>query len=306
MANTLRPNEWNTALAATTDPNKISIATFNTLRRNYEFKGKYWVTSTVKEWKTRQAMLKNVVAALGTDIICLQEGEASTFDEDFSFVTELGYTAIKPTAKKGEHDFTKPSILYRASRFTLKWQEPRSRTLLVQFEDNTSKRQFYVINCHLQGSNGQEDQRCFQAKSAIEKVQKHAKTTTGITCFLCGDFNETPTFPLHTFIQQGKPTSEEVEKYFKGKPFTFAHTLGFKDSFGHLKERPFTFKWGVKDDAEYQTIDYIYFTENQIEAQSIRLPLTEEQEGPMKETLGLPNSWNPSDHLPIAGLFKFK
>jgi len=167
------------------------------------------------------------------------------------------------------------------------------------------KKKFYLINCHLQGGVGQEDQRCFQVRSALKEMQKHAKTTKGISCFLCGDFNETPTFPLHTFIKEGQPNATEIEKHFKGNAFGYTHTLGFKDSFGHLTERPFTFKWGVKDDAVYQSIDYIYSTP-EFETQCIRLPLNQDQEAPCRETVGLPNTWNPSDHLPVAALFKIK
>jgi len=200
----------------------------------------------------------------------------------------------------------------KKSRFNLTWNNPRSRTLVVQFQDNLTSRLFYVINCHLQGGSGQEDQRCFQVRSALQQVIVHAQSAKlaaqDVACFLCGDFNEPYGFPLHTLIQQGQPTAEEVEKYFKGKPFGFSHNFGFKDSCGFLEssDRPFTFKWGVKDDAIYQTIDFIYFPESKLDVQCIRRPLNEDQEQPMRETIGIPNNWHPSDHLPTAALFKWK
>jgi mRNA deadenylase 3'-5' endonuclease subunit Ccr4 len=59
----------------------------------------------------------------------------------------------------------------------------------------------------------------------------------------------------------------------------------------------------VKDDATFETIDFVFFTPNTFD---VKLPLTEEQQTTMVDQFGLPNAWNPSDHLPVAALFEFK
>jgi len=284
--------------------------TFNTLRRNYTFGKKYWVNDTARDWNTRKELHKTLIASLATDIICFQEAELTSFDEDFGFVESLGYSAVKPVVKKGEHEHTKPSIFFKTSRFNLKWHNPRTRTLIVQLEDRITSKCFYVVNCHLQGGTGQEDQRCFQVRSALQQLQNHIKSAKlseqEIICFVCGDFNELYGFPLHTLLKEGQPNAEEITKYFAGKPFNFKHNFGLKDSHEGVPNRPYTFKWGVKDDALYHTIDFIYCSGNKLEVQCIRNPLKEDQDQPMRETIGIPNQWHPSDHLPAAALFKFK
>jgi len=309
--NTVRPNQWQHFLS-TSPPDYISIATFNTLRRNYDFGKKYYINEFQRQWSTRHELHKSLFASLATDIICLQEAEVSSFEEDFGFTKQLGYSAIAPVAKQGEHEHTKPSILFKKDRFILRWQNSRSRTLIAQFEDQVTSKLFYLINCHLQGGKGQEDQRCFQARSALQQVILHLKKNNknasekDVVCFLSGDFNEPLGFPLHTLIKEGRVTNEEIATYFHGKSLAFTHNFGFQDSFGSLPERPFTFKWGVKDDAVFQAIDFIYFSDSKVDVVNLRLPLNEDQEQPMRETLGIPNSWHPSDHLPSAALFKFK
>jgi len=305
------------------EPNFISITTFNTLRKNYGFTHKYWVPEDLRLWSTRLSIHQELLSSLRTDIICLQEAEIASFEEDFSFMEHLGYTSVKPQAKNTKkiedstiHGHTKPSIFFKTNRFILKWHNPRSRIVLALFEVIETGRLFYIINCHLQGGNQEESQRLCQLRSAFKELQKHRDslkiTKEQLTIILCGDFNATPNHCIHAVIQKGSLSSEEKAKFFtddpKAEKAVFNHHFKLCDSYSVLSdaERPYTFKWGVKDDALFHILDFIYYSQETLEVQALRNPLLDSERILLKDKLGLPNSSNASDHLPLAALFKFK
>jgi len=200
------PNNWEESSSK-----GITIATFNTLRRRYEFSEKYWVPEEARNWTNRQVLHQELLPSLHADIICVQEAEILTFDEDFGFLTNFGYTAIKPVVKDAkeaeEHGHTKPSIFFKTAKFNLKWHNPRSRIVIVNFEDIETGHSFYVINCHLQGGR-ESDQRLYQMRSALQQLQIHSKKSkiadNSLSCFICGDFNARDEEPVHYLLKKWK------------------------------------------------------------------------------------------------------
>jgi len=186
----------------------------------------------------------------------------------------------------------------------LKFVNHRTRTVLYKFEDSKNNHEFFLINCHLQGGTD-ESQQCFQMKSALSTLQNEVKNKPNIPCFVCGDFNSGSDRSVHQLLKNGSISPEDNQLFFKNA-FKFNNIFKFQDSLQDASPRPFTFKWGVKDDALFQHLDFIYYTSDFFEVSKIRDPLTETQKTELNETGGLPNLWNPSDHLPVSVLFKFK
>jgi mRNA deadenylase 3'-5' endonuclease subunit Ccr4 len=319
----LDPTLWENYLKNQVDPNFISITSFNTLRKNYAFHNKYWVPDDLRLWSTRLAIHQELMASLHTDIVCVQEAEIVSFEEDFVFMEYLGYTSVKPQAKNSKkiedstiHGHTKPSIFFKTDRLLLKWHNPRSRIVLALFEVIETGRLFYVINCHLQGGIKEESQRLCQLRSAFKELKKHMEsfkiTKEQLTVILCGDFNATPNHSIHAILQKGSLSSEDKTKFFQDDPkaekAVFTHDFTLCDSYSVLsdEERPYTFKWGVKDDALFNILDFIYYSKGTLTVQALRNPLLDSERILMKDKLGIPNSSNPSDHLPVATLLKFK
>jgi len=137
----------------------------------------------------------------------------------------------------------------------------------------------------------------------LTHAKKEKISSENLSCFICGDFNATSEDPVHHLISEGKLQSEHIEKYFGKSGFKFEHKYLFRDSSCGLMEKPYTSKWGVKEDARFERIDYIYFTPKTFDVIYERDPLTLEQRAHLIEDGGLPNSWNPSDHLPVAAVF---
>jgi len=319
----LDPVLWESQCNSLVDPNYISLSTFNTLRKNYQFTKKYWVPDDLRLWSSRLVIHQEVLASLRTDIICVQEAEIATFEEDFSFMEYLGYTSLKPQAKNAKkiedstvHGHTKPSIFYKTNRLLLKWHNPRSRIVLALFEVIETGRLFYVINCHLQGGWMEESQRLCQVRSAFKELQKHMDSMKTpkeqLSLLLCGDFNASPDHSLHAILKKGSLSSEDIVRFFKddpkGEKAVFTHNYNLCDSYSVLsaEERPYTFKWGVKEDALFHILDYIYYSQETVQLHALRNPLTDSERILLQDKLGLPNSSNPSDHLPLAIIFKLK
>lgn len=78
----------------------LTVATFNTLRKNYGFVGKFWVSQKAKEWTYRKQLHNTLLPKLNADILCLQEAElCDTFDEDWEFLRKHGYSVVKSVLK---------------------------------------------------------------------------------------------------------------------------------------------------------------------------------------------------------------
>jgi len=132
-----------------------------------------------------------------------------------------------------------------------------------------------------------------------------------LTLFLCGDFNATPDHAVHKVIVKGGLTAEEKGIYFKedpkGEKAVFSHSYKLVDSYGGCsEERPYTFKWGVKEDAIFTVLDFIYYTPGTLQIRAVRYPLKENEKILMVDKIGIPNENQPSDHLPVASMFYLK
>jgi len=131
-----------------------------------------------------------------------------------------------------------------------------------------------------------------------------------LSLFLCGDFNATPDHAVHKVIVKGGLTAEEKGDYFKedpkGEKAVFSHGYKLADSYGGCEVRPYTFKWGVKEDAIFNVLDFIYYTPGSLELRAVRTPLNEEEKILMVDKIGIPNENQPSDHLPVAAMFHLK
>eukprot|EP01124_Arcella_intermedia_P032391 TRINITY_DN7545_c0_g1_i1.p1 TRINITY_DN7545_c0_g1~~TRINITY_DN7545_c0_g1_i1.p1 ORF type:complete len:315 (-),score=67.35 TRINITY_DN7545_c0_g1_i1:22-966(-) len=294
--------------------NTFSIASFNTLRRNEAFIGKYWVSLEARKWENRRKLHIELLKSLKTDLICLQEAEMNTFEEDFGFAQELGYEVVKPKGTKKQedpqHGHTKPSIFYNPARMKLVWHNPRSRMVLAAFEFLETPRLVFVMNVHLQGGR-QEDQRLYQIKSGFKELEKFlAKehlAKEGVHLVLCGDFNATLEHLVHQFLRDGAMAEGERSKVLgaKAHEFDFRHTYKLSDAYGALPERPYTIKWGVHRDAQFHAIDFIYYSSNTLKLRLLRDTVPKELKDALIQTEGLPSQRHPSDHLPIAAQFIF-
>eukprot|EP00466_Bigelowiella_natans_P014926 jgi/Bigna1/85084/estExt_fgenesh1_pg.C_20133 len=146
-----------------------------------------------------------------------------------------------------------------------------------------------------------------------------------VLCIICGDFNAEKDDPCYKLLKEGRLEVKEwdEQKYAKRpKKFAFESvSIGkLTDAMVKTKYKHFTYQGGclkgtdIDDDIKNQVgrylIDYIMFTGStnsskkaKLSLLSLRIPLSEKMAREAAET-GLPNSWHPSDHLPLAALFQ--
>jgi len=219
---------------------------------------------------------------------------------------------LSPPISNNQHDHTKPSIAYNGEKFELIWSNPRSRIVIALFRMRENGQLFFLANCHLQGGWKNEEQRYFQLRSTLGIIMKYVQENKvdNFKCFICGDLNSSPDNVAPMLLKQGKLTEDQIVKIFgeeKKDKYTFSHNIILQDSYENLEEgrRPFSFKYGVNNDAFRDRLDYIFYSSDSIELEYIRDTTTQEEKDTEKEW-GLPNLNHPSDHFPIVARFTFK
>ena len=73
------------------------------------------VTEEQTSWPHRKALLAKTIAEADADVVCIQETNEKSFDDDFSFMAELGYSECE-LFKKGRF---RPATFWRPDRVAL-------------------------------------------------------------------------------------------------------------------------------------------------------------------------------------------
>ena len=82
-------------------------------------------------WEVRKALLRSEIATANTDIVCFQEVSADSFDNDFSFMEELGYDCSE-MYKRGRF---RPATFWKSSRVSaVAPPQHRDRVLVIPFQ----------------------------------------------------------------------------------------------------------------------------------------------------------------------------
>jgi len=100
--------------------------------------------------------------------------------------------------------------------------------------------------------------------------------------------------------------------------FRAGHVGGLRDAYCILDEesRPFTYQYGSEDcknKVVRMVVDYIFYAERKenvreedgtrLTLRALRRPFGKSRRKPLA-SVGIPNGWHPSDHLPLAALFE--
>ena len=186
-------------------PNSLSVLSYNVLLPNSV--DAWWTYKMyapplseanrhVAAWSHRRDLLKNRIGLVNADVVCLQEVSPESFEEDFSFMAELGYDGCE-LFKKGRF---RPATFWKESKCTLVTPAAhKDRTLLTAFklkyqEEDEQLGTWFVLNCHLQA--GKEGRRRFrqiqEGTKAIISMANKLKVkdpASRVKAIICGDFN---------------------------------------------------------------------------------------------------------------------
>ncbi len=88
------------------------------------------------------------------------------------------------------------AVFFRSDKFTLWWEEHRTRVMLLAlvYQDSLGiSRVLYVVNVHLEGSPYRPNDRVNQMRNALQRMQQHqldnGLSPQDCSVIICGDFN---------------------------------------------------------------------------------------------------------------------
>jgi endonuclease/exonuclease/phosphatase family metal-dependent hydrolase len=152
----------------------------------------------ISSWTYRRNLLQDRIGQINADVVCLQEVSPESFEDDFSFMADLGYDECE-LFRKGRF---RPATFWKGSKCTLVTPAAhKDRTLLTAFRCKVDDQEvhdkspiWFVLNCHLQaGREGQRRVRqVIEGTKAIVTMAKKLKVpnpTSQALVIICGDFN---------------------------------------------------------------------------------------------------------------------
>lgn len=142
----------------------------------------------ISTWEFRCNLLRNRIAEVDADVVCLQEVSPVSFESDFSFMLDLGYDG-REIFKKGRF---RPATFYKSSKCELVSPAVhKDRTLLTVFrrKKNVGEsvhgterlnygKNWYVLNCHLQAGK-QGSRRLRQINEGVRAALTTARKLKG-------------------------------------------------------------------------------------------------------------------------------
>lgn len=150
-----------------------------------------------------------------------------------------------------------------------------------------------VVTTHLKARNGAllSTLRNEQGKDLMQFVKSHSEDRPVI---VCGDFNAEPTEPVY-----GSMTSDE-ELALSSAYAECNQELAVGSEPNSVKKEPPYTTWKIRDEGEVcHTIDYVFYSRNKLEVDSVLQFPTGEEIGEGK----VPSLAYPSDHFSLVADF---
>jgi mRNA deadenylase 3'-5' endonuclease subunit Ccr4 len=248
------------------------------------------------EWQCRRDRLLKEFALLAPDVICLQEVEFATFEQELApALKALGYDGVmQDDVKRAPKQSTGNATFHRADALTLQWTEHRSRSLITEYvavpegQLSTASGPFSVTvgNVHLQGDPERGDLRLAQFKSVEKTMAKRRRAAAGagsrFAAVVVGDLNEDPSelsSPIGMLVSGAPPMRRMASVQANHRVPTFV-----------LPGRQFE-------------LDHLMLVDGEAELHAVADFACEVDEWATVLRRGLPNTVFASDHVPIAANF---
>lgn len=323
----------------TSDPSShFTLVTFNTLAKSYAYgAGHSNVPREHLDWAYRKWLFLQAVQRCMPDILGLQEVQLSVSGELLQDLKGLGYDGFYQQ-KIGLDGFAlnKGStlgnmLLWRSAAFQRAAADacvPFAPLLAKECWDDMTRDHYGLPQVGLVGqlkhlATGREVQvavthiACHfknQEKQAaqVAVLLRHLQQRQGVPTLLCGDFNAQPGSEPYELCRTGQVDAAVLfsDPAVPALPFleTFQHGLCLVSAYSDLDAPGFftTMRGpsGPQDPGFTGCLDYIWFSQASLERREV-LSLPPHDLAAAENTGGLPNSWCPSDHLPLGAAFRF-
>lgn len=329
-----------TQYLASVSRNSISVASYNLLCETFATLDRFpRAFERFLQWDHRWRQQSKEIAALGADILCLQEVSIDKWSDIRRHMEEtLQYEAV---VQLKPHE-VKLATCWRSDKFELVWWEERSRAILAELvlkvQSNGSDRsrgassayesssipRVFVVNVHLEASPYKTMDRVHQLKHALSRLANHIRKTCDFSpeeapVVVAGDFNSTAEEPPCMLLRDGGLSEDLWESLHDNngegsQPSTPCSQISNSNTAAH---HPFRLK-DVYEVAAYvpqytrrlaeedgARLDFIWASDEHFDVVGVLDPLYEMDRREV-ERQGLPSEHHCSDHIPVGAVLRLK
>jgi len=279
----------------TGDRNGFSILSFNILANQYVAgtKRPEMYAHCDKDslpWDYRVKKIIKQLVTSNADLICLQEVERWTFENDIlRALRGRGYAGeIVCNERKGGGEVPGTATLYKTNVFKCVWNERSYRSLVLGFEILQGREKGSVLasaNSHLEGNPLKEKERAGQMQGVFKKLRRRVNDFKFV--ILCGDYNDGARSDLCQKILAG----EGFMSCYDGHDARDATCLLTPDDADAI-------------DIERARVDHIFF-DSRLRVRAVMEVIDPSWSREATIEQGLPSLLWPSDHLSIGAVLKF-
>mmetsp|Transcript_52851 Transcript_52851/g.67773 ORF Transcript_52851/g.67773 Transcript_52851/m.67773 type:complete len:499 (+) Transcript_52851:88-1584(+) len=290
-------------------------------------------TSEMLSWPTRSSLLISEMIESNADILCLQECEDSAFLQLFQpQLNNAGYDGLfqeQATSNKGEKFDIGVATFWKKNKLSLSSHCFRSRTMVtvltqriilpsttqtskqeasVSMTNEPIQRSIAILNCHLQGHPSLVTTRVKQLQNSLKEIMTNHSHHA---LLVVGDFN----CPLQDSACSGYLAFGSVPNYQTewGRPVPPDACEVPKHMYTQLQSAvpndpdDFTFCTTPGGGHAARGLDQIWYSASCLDLVAMRSHFrSEEEKSNILNVTGMPCRVNPSDHVPIASVFKWK
>lgn len=259
----------------------------------------------------------------------------TAFDSDFEpFFRSIGFQGVMQNSKKRATGHpTGNATFYRTSKFSLDWEDHRSRALIVglrpintegegtsnvsiEKQDSSSShddasgqvaatkminRRVYVANVHLEGHYTCHDKRFEQLQSLIKQLEKQGVGKDDqASCVICGDFNHRLHGSLASVLLEGRIDAGYEQEGVVVTKKMFAHGIQMRSAYSPTDNTP-TY---IRPDHCWHRIDHILLSPCNLFCEATLEIIPDADREEVLRT-SLPNHKYPSDHMAIGAVLRW-
>jgi len=165
----------------------MRVISYNTLAQRYvdpyiEIRYKYVTNTTCLTWAYRKSLLMEQIDKINADIVCLQEVELETFEDDFlEFIDMMNYNYNRHTISKARSSPIGNITMWKKDKYVCGNFIQKSCALISTITDNETNECIIIANVHLRaGLYTHETDRKSQLLSILKLKPD----------IICGDFND--------------------------------------------------------------------------------------------------------------------
>ena len=165
----------------------MHILSYNTLAQRYldpyiETRYKYVNDTTCLTWFNRKALLIEQIEKINADIVCLQEVELETFEDDFlELINKMEYSYNRHMVSKARTSPIGNITMWKRNKYNCASFIQKSSALINIIVNSTTNKNIVIANVHLKaGLYNSQHERKNQLLSIL-------KSNPDI---ICGDFND--------------------------------------------------------------------------------------------------------------------